>query len=76
MKIEPIANRFSGPWYVIRQNDGHGVESYYWEENAIDAAQYLTRVEPNSYYVANRFRGPWYVVRQNNYYVDKLEDES
>ena len=52
MNREPSPNRFSGPWYVIRQNDDYKVEGHYWEENAIDAAEYLTKVEPdNSYYV-------------------------
>ncbi len=52
MRSEPTAHQFSGPWHVMRQNDGYKVESYYWEENAIAAAKWLTRVEPNnSYYV-------------------------
>jgi hypothetical protein len=45
-------DRFSGPWYVIRSKDGYELEGYYWEENAIEAAEYLTKVKPNnSYYV-------------------------
>lgn len=52
MNSEPSPKRFSGSWYVIRQSDGYQVESHHWEENALDAAEYLTRVEPNnSYYV-------------------------
>ena len=52
MKIEPSPDRFSGSWYVIRQSDGYKLESYYWEENAIEAAEYLTKVEQyNSYYI-------------------------
>ena len=47
--------RFSGPWYVIRSKDGYESASYYWEENAIEAAEYLTKVEPNNnYYVEQR----------------------
>jgi hypothetical protein len=49
---EPTMDRFSGPWYVIRSKDGYELEGYYWEENAIEAAEYLTKVKPNnSYYV-------------------------
>ena len=52
MNNEPSPNRFSGNWYVIRQGDGYKLESYYWEENALDAAEYLTKVESNNtYYV-------------------------
>ena len=52
MKNEPSPDRFTGSWYVIRQGDGYKHESYYWEENAIDAAEYLTKVESNNtYYV-------------------------
>ena len=52
MNNEPSPDRFSGLWYVLRQGDGYQVESYYWEENAIDAAEYLTWASPNnSYYV-------------------------
>lgn len=55
MNPEPTMNRFSGPWYVIRSKDGYESASYYWEENAIEAAEYLTKVEPNnSYYVEQR----------------------
>ena len=50
MNREPSADRFSGPWYVIRRNDGYKLESHYWEENAIDVAKYLTKVEPNNSY--------------------------
>ena len=52
MNPEPTMDRFSGPWYVIRQGDGYKLESYYWEENALDAAEYLTKVKSNNtYYV-------------------------
>jgi hypothetical protein len=48
-------DRFSGTWYVIRQGDGYQVESHHWEENARDAAEYLTWASPNnSYYVEQR----------------------
>lgn len=52
MNNEPKSDRFSGLWYVIRQSDGYKLESHYWKENALDAAEYLTMVESdNSYYV-------------------------
>ena len=51
-QCEPSPDRFSGSWYVIRQGDGYQVESHHWEENARDAAEYLTWASPNnSYYV-------------------------
>jgi len=51
---EPTMDRFSGTWYVIRQGDGYQVESHHWEENARDAAEYLTWASPFSYYVEQR----------------------
>jgi hypothetical protein len=55
MNNEPSPNRFSGNWYVIRQGDGYKLESYYWEENALDAAKYLSWVSlNNNYYVEQR----------------------
>ena len=54
MNNEPSPDRFSGLWYVIRQGDGYQVEGHYWKENALDAAEYLTKVESNNTYYVER----------------------
>lgn len=56
MNSEPSPDRFSGSWYVIRKSDGYKLESYYGEENAIEAANYLTKVEPNNNYYVEQVR--------------------